>query len=331
MRILSAKTALALALIVLLGAGFFYFQLFVPTSVNQEAVNIEIVTGASLADIAQTLHEKNLIRSRLIFRTYARIKNFDTNIKAGRFPISSEMSPAEILVFLASPDHGEVRVIIPEGFSTYDIDKRLTELGLIAEGDFLKALQDIQFHKYEFREKGGNATEGYLFPDTYFVNAAAFDPLYFANVMLETFQKKAFREVQDEVLRSGRTLEEIIIMASLIEEEVQTVTDMRLVSGILWKRLENEWPLQVDATLLYGSGSRIISDADLAGDSPYNTRNRRGLPPTPISNPGLNAIMAALNPEESPYWFYLTDSEGATRFARTNEEHNENKGKYLDN
>lgn len=120
-------------------------------------------------------------------------------------------------------------------------------------------------------------------------------------------------------------------MASLVEKEVKTLEDKKLVSGVLWKRLENGMPLQVDATISYITGKKnakiLIADTQI--DSPYNTYKYRGLPLGPISNPGLDSIVAALYPQESSYWYYLSTPEGQTIFSRTLDEHNQARAKYL--
>jgi len=119
-------------------------------------------------------------------------------------------------------------------------------------------------------------------------------------------------------------------MASIIENEVFGAENRKIVSGILWKRFENSWPLGADITLLYTKEDRKITAEDLASDSPYNTRKLQGLPPGPISNPSLESIEAAMFPKESSYWFYLTDPDnGEVIYAKSNEEHNQNRAKYL--
>jgi UPF0755 protein len=118
-------------------------------------------------------------------------------------------------------------------------------------------------------------------------------------------------------------------MASIFEDEVFGSENRKMVSGILWKRLDNNWPLGADATLLYGKKNNIITVEDLNTDSPYNTRKNQGLPPGPICSPSVSSIEAAMFPKESPYWFYLTDKDGNVIYASSNEEHNQNRAKYL--
>ena len=148
--------------------------------------------------------------------------------------------------------------------------------------------------------------------------------------MLSNFDQKFSQELRDATLANGRSLYETIIVASMIEKEVRTSADIPLVSGIIWKRLDNNWVLGIDATLLYVQSDNILTVEDLAQDTPYNTRTRQGLPPTPISNAGFASLEGAVYPEASDYWYYLTTLDtGEVIYSRTNEEHNQNKAIYL--
>lgn len=198
-----------------------------------------------------------------------------------------------------------VRVTIPEGFTLVQIAKRLEGFGMFPAEDFLKT---------------ASGEEGFLFPDTYeFFKESS--PEAVVRKMKENFSKKVGAKISRDV----------IIMASLLEEEASSERDRKIISGILWKRIEAGLPLQVDATLTYvtGRASRELTEEDLNLSSPYNTYKILGLPLGPISNPGLQAIEAALNPEPSPYWFYLSDKNGDIHYAKNFEEHKLNKEKYL--
>ena len=149
--------------------------------------------------------------------------------------------------------------------------------------------------------------------------------------MLANFERKITPELKQEMARQKRTLFAVLTMASLLEKEVKTYEDKQLAAGLLWKRLESSWPLQVDATLTYliGRSSSELTKGDLTTDSLYNTYKYQGLPLGPICNPGLESIEAAVYYKESPYWFYLTNLEGEAIFSRTLQEHAANKYKYL--
>ena len=208
----------------------------------------------------------------------------------------------------------EITITIPEGYT-------VTQMGELFEKESL-------FSKEEF-EKIAKNDEGFLFPDTY---------QFFKNTtpekVMEKMKKNFDAKVADflsEIERQKKSLLDIIIMASIIEREVHNINDRGLVSGILWKRIQKGIGLQVDASLTYilGKTSAELTADDLKIDSPFNTYKYRGLPKGPISNPGKEAIFAAVFPVTSPYLFYLSDKDGITRYARNFEEHKDNKLRYL--
>jgi UPF0755 protein len=150
--------------------------------------------------------------------------------------------------------------------------------------------------------------------------------------MKETFDRKVVKAFDKELEKSERTLEQVITMASIIEDEASGGNEEKqIISGILWKRLDMGMLLQVDATLRYVNGkeSKDLTLTDLAADHEYNTYVHKGLPPTPIGNPGVDAIRAALNPKDSIYYFYLHDKDGGVHYAKTFEEHKKNIAAYL--
>ncbi len=149
--------------------------------------------------------------------------------------------------------------------------------------------------------------------------------------MRENFNRKLDEELRDEIARQDKTIKEIIIMASLLEREVPTYQDQRIVSGIFYQRLKTNYPLESCATIAYilGIDKWRYSIEDTRIESPYNSYLNIGLPPGPICNPGLSAIKAAIYPQENEYNFFLSKPNGETVFSKTLEEHNENKAKYL--
>ncbi len=311
-----AQKAITFGILGLIIAVFAYWQLVSSVSFSEKNTRLfQIDGGQGLAEIAQNLEAQNLIRSDKIFVLYAKLRGLEGNIRQGRYRLSPSMDIKTILSTLTNPERGTVSVTIPEGFSARDIDERLVDMGLILPGEFSSRALSY---------------EGFLFPDTYYVFSRNFDTEDLIKKMRDNFLKKITPDLLRETEKRKRTLREIITMASIAEKEVKTEKDYSIVAGILWKRLDNDWPLQADATLLYGKSIPVITSKELTEDSPYNTRKYKGLPPTPINNPGLATIRAAIFSEESPYWFYLTDKEGNVHYAKSNEEHNENRRKYLD-
>lgn len=300
---------------------------------SKEEISITVKKGENAAEISDKLAEKDLISSAFIFKMYLKLNNLDQNILPGRFLLTQSMNIPEIVTVLSDPSKSEAVITIQEGLRIRDIDQKLTELELIQENDFINAVKNFDgWQYYDFLDKETLSKldlplEGYLYPDTYFLNPGDFEPQDLIYLALDNFEQKT-AELLPQIKK--HSIQEIIIMASIIENEVFGKNDRKIVSGILWKRLENSWPLGADATLLYLKTDRKITTADLEKESPYNTRKNLGLPLGPISNPSLESIEAAMFPESSDYWFYLTTPDtGEVIYAVSNEEHNRNRTKHL--
>ena len=206
-------------------------------------------------------------------------------------------------------------MFIPEGSSTKEI---ATILG--------KILPDFAKEKFITEAQG---KEGYLFPDTYY-----FPPNIKPDAVIEAMEKNFNEKIislNEQISAFGKPMKEIIIMASLLEEEARKLETKQMIADILWRRLKMDMPLQVDASFQYVNGKNTftLSLDDLKIDSPYNTYLYKGLPPTPITNPGLDSIIAAVTPTTSKYLYFLTDKNGNMRYAVTHDEHVVNKEKYL--
>jgi len=292
------------AIIFFVLAGFSgYFFLSAPKDFpSGETIVIEKGTG--LAEISGKLKKEGFIKNKYAFALYARSLGKSKKIKYGKYLFNEPVSVFSLISRLAKGEFGfkPIKVTITEGLTI----KEISELF----GGF------ENFDKKEFLEKT-EKLEGYLFPDTYlFLPFAETEQII--GTMTDNFKKKA-----------GDVGKDIVIMASLIEKEVPDSDDRKIVSGILWKRLELGMALQVDAVFPYITGKQKVLLEDLKIDSPYNTYLNKGLPPGPISNPGLDAIDAARNPKESPYLYYLSGKDSKTHFAKTFSEHLRNKEKYL--
>jgi len=284
---------------------FFWWGIFIPKDrVSNEKI-FSIEKGQGLFEIGKNLKKEGLIKNEIFFDFYLIFIKKEKNLQAGKYYLSSMMNIPEIAQKIISGETAKIKVTIPEGSRVKEIEEKL---GLKLPGDNL---------------------EGYLFPDTYYFPVGVSGEEV-VKTMRENFEKK-ISPYKEEIERSGKTLQEIITMASLIEKEVKEKEDKEIVSGILWKRLKTGIPLQVDATITYLTGKKTtkITLEDLQIDSPYNTYKYKGLPPGPICNPGLESILAALYPKESEYWYYLSTPEGKTIFSKTLKEHNLVKAKYL--
>ncbi|HVW66180.1 MAG TPA: endolytic transglycosylase MltG, partial [Candidatus Peribacteraceae bacterium] len=250
---------------------------------------------------------------------------------------SSMDTPAIIGALKGGKTQQEV-ITIPEGYTVEDIDALLAKKGLIQPGDLVHCAQTCDFSSFAFLPKDtadlaprGGKVEGYLYPDTYYVETDNFVPKFFIERLLSTFKAKVLDPDAADIKASGRSANDIVTMASLIEKETRNADERPTVSGILWKRLDQHMTLGVDAAVRYvlDRGNQPITASDLQVESPYNLRKEQGLPPGPIASPSLSSIEAALHPQASPYFYYLHDSNGNIHYAVTNDEQNANRAKYL--
>lgn len=322
------------AFLIFLGLLFFMIdEVYIERTLVQKT-EFKIERGESLTSVVARLAEAGLVRNKFITRSYLFFNGLEIKVKPGLYILGPKYSVNEIFEKFNLGADLEVKVF--EGWTVKEIAEALNEFGVIKDsGDFLKLAKnfDNSGRAYEFLpQKKGVDLEGYLFPDTYkFERGSAHGAV---EKMLLNFRKKVISKYTD---LPPEELRNILIMASMLEREVKSDEDMRIVSGILWKRFESEVPLQVDAALVYikcvfmtdSADCRQLSSDDKKINSLYNTYLNKGLPPGPISNPGLRAIDAALNPIESGYWYYLSaKDDGRTVFSETLDEHNLNRVIY---
>lgn len=326
----------ALVLLTLIAGGYVWYTVYSPIDIDDtQKISFVIKSGTSAKEIARNLKDEDLIRCTVSFYGYIRITGEDKNITAGRFYLNKSMTVPKIVETITVASASESTVTIQEGLTIRDIDDKLTAQELITDGEFEQAVKDFNdYESYTFIDTSvvnelEFPLEGYLYPDTYFVDGVEFDSNELIGKMLSNFEIK-FKEVEVLFDTQDRSLHDIITMASILQKEVRTPEDYNIVSGILWKRLDSNWHIGADATILYATGKKTIDVADLEVDSPYNTRLHVGMPPGPISNPDIEHIKAAITPEDSDYWYYLTTLDtGEVIYATTNNEHNVNKAKHL--
>lgn len=286
---------------------FYLWQgIYLPRNSSGQEELFLIEKGESVREIADNLESQSLVKNDIFFILYIFLSGDAKKLQAGEYFLSPSESIDRIAEKIISGDITKIVVTIPEGFTIRQIEEKM---GLKLPGENL---------------------EGFLFPDTYqFPLRVSGEEV--VKKMRDNFDKK-LAPYRNEISGAGLTISEVVTMASLLEKEVKTKEDKEIVSGILWKRLENSIPLQVDATITYITGKKTtkVPKQDLEIDSPYNTYKYKGLPLGPICNPGLDSILAAIYPESSGSWYYLSSSDdGETIFSRTLEEHNQAKYLYL--
>lgn len=307
------------------------------SSGNKEFVSFEIKRGESVKEIAADLEKGKLINGDILFRFYLWENKLGGKLKAGTYEVSPSMSIPEIVDLFVAGENGltskEARVVIPEGSSSGEILEALKQAGIISGAETINNIQ-IDVSKFDFLSDRpeGAGLEGYLFPDTYhFFKDASLGET--TEKMLENFGSKLTPVLRDDIKKQGKGIYEVLILASIIEKESPDKEDMPIIAGIFYNRMKIDMPLQSDATINYitKKGMAASASEDLAIDSPFNTYKYKGLPPAPICNPGIEAIKAAIYPQQTDYFYFLMPQDGSGKavFSKTYDEHLQNKIKYL--
>jgi UPF0755 protein len=278
---------------------------------------LTVEKGQTLFSISEELYEAHVIKSKRLFEIFMITLGSEKKVSHGEYYFEAPLSSVEIAIRMSGREFGinRKKVTFPEGFTIREMAERLA----------------VTFPNFDtaFFISLAQGREGYLFPDTY-----TFFPSSTPEVIITTLSDNFSRQVEplaEDIKNSGRSLKQIITMASIIEREASGDGDMDMISGILWKRFDHGMALQVDAPFLYilDKKSNELTSKDLQTKSPYNTYLNKGLTPTPIGNPGLDSIKAAIFPKDSPYLYYLHDKNGTIHYAKTYTEHKQNINNYL--
>ena len=344
------KAGLLIAVFLML-SGLSLFLIFRSRALNSRVSDsnvtqvFEIKKNEGAKTIGSNLVEANLIQNKYYFYYYLRLEDLTQKIQAGNYELSPNMTIQEITKKIVDGEIKEAykKLIIPEGFTNAKIIQRIMEIDPALSQEFKEivncqcqtgvecACLEIR-NKYAFLKDipDGIDLEGYLFPDTYYIYPED-DAIKLFAKFLNNFENKVTPELLRSIENQGKTLHEILTMASVVEKEVRSDQDKKIVAGIFWKRIDDDYFLQSCATLAYilGEDKKQYTIEDTKIDSPFNTYQNIGLPPGPVSNPGLKSIEAAISPEKSDYYFFLSDFQtGETIFSETLDEHNINKYKH---
>ena len=288
--------------------------------------------GATARKLGNPLKEAGIIDDADDFGTYIKLSKEGSCIKAGRFSLTRSMTPKKIIETLCgTPLANDKAFTVLEGWRIKEIDEALAKEGWIQPGEYKKTVSNPSVFSAEF-PLPKDTLEGYLYPETYMISPDKFSVNAFVQRQLDTLHTNFYVPNKEALSKSKRSFHEIIIMASMLEREEPNPKQRPMVSGIIWKRLDNKWNLGIDATSRYTIDVWNDRNAFLKQlydpTDPYNTRLRPGLPLTPIGNASAKSMEAALNPVESEYWYYLHDGDKILRPAKNEKEHNRNKKKY---
>ncbi len=332
---------------------FLYFQFDLGQSVKMEPIsstgNVSpeekrfiIEKGDGLKEITAKLKEQGIIKNEIFFQVYTFLSNSKNKFLPGEYDLFEKISFKNLISILSnSPLAAEKTITIIEGWDNKKIALYLEENNLISQDDFFEALSALGADKdflslYKFlpenidKSSSSEMFQGYLFPDTYrFYQETTAQAII--KKMIANFAQKLDAELMMDASKLGKTIPEIITLASLIEKEAALDQDRRLVADIFWNRIRANWALESCATINYilGEPKERLSFEDTRIPSAYNTYIHAGLPPGPINNPSLSSIRAVIYPLENNYCCFLSTPEGRIIFSQTIEEHNRNKQIYL--
>jgi UPF0755 protein len=313
---------------------------------NTKPVKVEIPIGSGVTSIGNILEEEGIVKNSTIFKYYVKFNN-ESGFQAGSYDLTPSMTLNEIVNSLKTGKvmrKAEFKITIPEGLQLDQIAELIADKSPYKKEEIVDKLNDkkwLEQLKQEYpalitdeilKKEIKRPLEGYLYPATY--------PFYEKKPSLEAILMKMIAQT-NEVLAQYEgamadreyTAHELLTLSSLIEEEATEKADRGKISSVFYNRIEEGMPLQTDPTVLYALGKHKKRTVykDLEVDSPYNTYKVKGLPPGPIANAGVSSIEAALEPEDTEYYYFLASANGSVYYSETLEEHNEKKAKYITN
>ena len=337
-----------LGLVALLGVGVWLLSETPATLVNEEPprlgptrqpgaepIIVEVDEGDSAEEIGEKLEEAGVIESARLFRVLASLLGVSNDMAAGDYEFEHTETALSAVRRISQGVTASLVVTIPEGLRAEEIGGLLERRGVVSAADFRNALGVSYVTPFLEGEPGGGL-EGFLFPATYGFSRPLL-PHMAVQQLLDAFDQRYREELLPALARAGgRPLDEIVVLASIVEREARVAEERPLIASVFLNRLELGLPLQADPTVQYALGNdpesvrrfgywkQELTLADLLVSSPYNTYVTVGLPPGPIANPGLDSLLAAVRPAETNYLFFVARPDGSHAFAETLEEHRRN-------
>lgn len=307
------------------GAFFWWKTSLMPVNPADKSIKTFVVNkGSNLKETIKSLHDQGLIRDQIAFFLLIKKMDLERRVQAGSFKLSPSLSAFDLANKLTVGTEDRWITIL-EGWRSEEI---------------LEYLQNEQIDSgnwtVQSQAKLWANDEGKLFPDTYLIpKEASID--YVHKLLTKTFEQRITDQMRKDASASGLTVDQVVILASLVEREARTDESRAMVADVILKRLKNRMALDIDASVQYSLGKQAngswwkkeLTLDDVKLKVPYNTYQNPGLPPGPICSPSLSAIKSVIYPTSNPYYFYITDKQGVMHYAKTLEEHNVNVSKYL--
>ncbi len=319
--------AVLVALFISLLFTHLYVIFYTPLSHTENLKTISIQKGTSFRVVASRLQSEGLIKDVDDFLFAAWVLGAYKKSQAGEYEFSSTMAPVRIINMLKRGEIKQYPLTVPEGFNIREIAALLEKKGLVSPKEFIKRATDRGF----VRKMGlpGPTFEGFLFPDTYNVRKGATARAIITK-MAERFKSVYHGEFEALARKRGMSMKEVVTLASIIEKETMAPEERALISSVFHNRLKKRIRLQSDPTVIYAikNFDGNLRKRDLRLNSPYNTYRHYGLPPGPISNPGKEALRAALEPAHADYLYFVSKNDGTHKFSKSLREHTRAVNKY---
>ena len=322
-----ARYALAALLLAAVTGGALVATLLEPRSDEGAEVLFEVRKGESLRAIANRLEERGLVRDARVTTWWARLRGQASELHAGQYWLSAALSPSEIIDHIASGRVATWEVVIPEGLTAAEIGERLAARGIVDASEFTAAVADPALA----RELAipAESLEGYLFPETYRLPRGRTGPEV-VRVFVDQF-RAAWRQVEARAAERGLTMHQVVTLASIVEKETGAPSERPMIASVFANRLRKGMRLESDPTVIYGvsgfDGNLRRIDLDDTANA-YNTYQHYGLPPGPISNPGLEALRAVVEPAPGNLLYFVSKNDGTHEFSETYAKHVEAVDRY---
>ncbi len=325
----------SLTLAIAAAAAYFGYQILrMPVSSNKTEIIFEVNPGTSLSQISGQLREKNLIRNARLFQLYATVKGLASKFKVGEYSLNQGMKPDEIIRVIVSGKSIARTITVTEGLNLYDIAAIFEKNKIATSEEFFKIVVDRKFIQSLLNENV-TSLEGYLYPETYKFTKFE-DAKSIVTQMVNRFLG-VWKEIEPQANAIGWSRAQVVTFASIIEKETGAGFERPIVSSVFHNRINKKMRLQTDPTVLYGLAvlqgkmPTNITKNDLLTPTVYNTYTIMGLPPTPIANPGIEALQAAVKPAKSNYLFFVSQNNGTHIFSENIQQHNKAVKEYQQN
>lgn len=286
---------------------------------------ITVEPGMTTTDIANLLHKQKLVKTPEAFRLEAKFRGLERDLQAGRYEITAGMSNSEIVDVLSKGQVQRIKFTLPEGYTVVKTGKKLEAEGLGSAEKFIEAARN--YTPYPYMETNDPnviyKTEGFIFPSTYMFDIGMNEKDMLA-MMVKEFNTEMNKEgIPAAAAQQKMSIRDLVNMAALVEMEAVYKDEQALIAGVFLRRLAIYMPIQSDTTIQYilGAQKEEITIADTQIKNPYNTYQNPGLPPGPIASPGMSAIKAVLQPEQTEYLYFVADKNGHHRFTKTYADH----------